>query len=169
MYFENFPKIRYKFENSTVILTDITLRTKLISTIEDKIFAFEQYTIRDGDRPDTVSYRYYGRSDLDWLVLITNKMIGLEDWPNTDRQIVDGLIKIYGSLEAVDNTLDEDSIAYYLDSNGFVVSFDYIGTKTPITILQDALLKNDLKRQIKLIKPEYVGQILREQKELLAQ
>lgn len=169
MYFFNFPKILYSEFGVPTTITDITVRTRLLSSMESKIFAFELYTIKDGDRPDTISYRYYGRSDLDWLVLIANNIISLDDWPKTDNQILNGLLKIYGSIAAIDDTNNVAAIHHYETAEGLIVSFDYQGSKIPITILQNEIRENDLKRDIRLVKKEYVGIILQEQQELLQQ
>lgn len=169
MYFSDFPKILYSEFDIPTIITDITLRTKFLSSLDSKIFAFELYTIKDGDRPDTISYRYYGRSDLDWLILIANNIISMDDWPKTDNQILNGLLKIYGSITAIDDTNNTAAIHHYENSDGLIVSFDYEGTKVPVTILQNEIRDNDLKRDIRLIKKEYVGLILQEQQKLLQQ
>lgn len=165
IYFKSFPKILY---NDSVV-TDITLRTKILDTIESKVYAYESYIIRDGDRPDTVSFRYYGRSDLDWLILIANNLISIEDWPKTDQEIYNGLIEIYGSLEAIDNVNDPDAIVYYETIDGLIVDQFYQGEKFPITILQNEYRENEKKRVIRLVKKEYVNYILSQQIELMKQ
>ena len=164
-YFKSFPKILY---NDSVV-TDITLRTKILDTVESKVYAYESYIIRDGDRPDTVSFRYYGRSDLDWLILIANNLISIEDWPKTDQEIYNGLIEIYGSLEAIDNVNDPDAIVYYETIDGLIVDQFYLGEKVPITILQNEYRENEKKRVIRLVKKEYVNYILSQQIELMKQ
>lgn len=164
-YFKSFPKILY---NDSVV-TDITLRTKILDTVESKVYAYESYIIRDGDRPDTVSFRYYGRSDLDWLILIANNLISIEDWPKTDQEIYNGLIEIYGSLEAIDNVNDPDAIVYYENIDGLIVDQFYQGEKFPITILQNEYRENEKKRVIRLVKKEYVNYILSQQIELMKQ
>lgn len=164
-YFKSFPKILY---NDSVV-TDITLRTKILDTVESKVYAYESYIIRDGDRPDTVSFRYYGRSDLDWLILIANNLISIEDWPKTDQEIYNGLIEIYGSLEAIDNVNDPEAIVYYETIDGLIVDQFYQGEKFPITILQNEYRENEKKRVIRLVKKEYVNYILSQQIELMKQ
>lgn len=164
-YFKSFPKILY---NDSVV-TDITLRTKILDTVESKVYAYESYIIRDGDRPDTVSFRYYGRSDLDWLILIANNLISIEDWPKTDQEIYNGLIEIYGSLEAIDNVNDPDAIVYYETIDGLIVDQFYQGEKFPVTILQNEYSENEKKRVIRLVKKEYVNYILSQQIELMKQ
>jgi hypothetical protein len=166
-YFQSFPKIQYTAFDTPTVVTDITLRTKILDNIETSVYAYETYTIMDGDRPDTVSYRYYGRSDLDWLILTANNMLSLDDWPKADGEILTGLLSIYGSISAIDSTLNPDAILYYEDINGNVVSYDQAGEKFPITILQNEYRENELKKIIRLVKKDYVGSILSQQINLL--
>ena len=160
-YFDNFPKIDIKLSDGVLLnITDITLRTKIINSIDSLIYLYESYTIKDGDRPDTIAYRYYGRSDLDWIILIANNLMGLVDWPKTDSEIYDGLIKIYGSDSAIDNVNNPNAVLYYEDINRIPVSYDSGGEKFAVTILQNELRENDKKRKIRLIKREYINQVV---------
>lgn len=169
MYFSNFPKIDVKLsDNVRLSLTDITIRTKIINNIDSLIYLYESYTIRDGDRPDTLSWRYYGRSDLDWIILISNNLMGLDDWPKTERQIYDGLIKKYGSDSAIDNINNPAAVLYYEDINRVPVSYDATGEKFAVTILQNELRENDEKRKIRLIKREYISQVITMHNNLIA-
>lgn len=161
MYFENFPKLDIKLsDNVRLTVTDITIRTRIMNSIDSLIYLFESYTIRDGDRPDTIAYKYYGKSDLDWIIILSNNMMGLEDWPKTERQIYDGLIKKYGSNSAIDNVNNPAAVLYYEDINGIPVSYDAVGEKFAVTILQNELRENEAKRKIRLIKREYIDQVV---------
>lgn len=161
MYFDDFPKIDIKLSDDIrLTVTDITLRTKIINTIDSLIYLYESYTITDGDRPDTIAYKYYGRSDLDWIILMSNNMLGLIDWPKSDQQIYDGLIKLYGSNSAIDNVNNPDAVLYYEDINGIPVSYDADGEKFAVTILQNELRENEKKRRIRLVKREYINQVV---------
>lgn len=161
MYFANFPKIDIKLSDDILLtVTDITLRTKIINSIDSLLYLYESYTIKDGDRPDTIAYKYYGRSDLDWIIIMVNNMMGLEDWPKTDQQVYDGLIKIYGSNSAIDSINNPNAVLYYEDVNKIPVSYDASGEKFAVTILQNEMRENDKKRKIRLIRRDYINQVV---------
>jgi hypothetical protein len=166
-YFKDFPRMIYGAFGTDEMVVDITIRTKIVDTIDSSVYAYETYDIIDGDRPDIISSKYYGRSDLHWLIFMANDMISLDDWPKTDQEIYNGLIAIYGSDYAIDDTSNPDAIVYYEDINGLIVSYDADGQKFPITILANEKRENDAKRRIRLVKREYINQILALQSELL--
>ena len=63
-YFENFPKVFYLFgeEESPVLFQQLTRYVDLIDILRDTTGAYIEYEIRDGDRPDTLAHRLYGKS-----------------------------------------------------------------------------------------------------------
>ena len=166
-YFKEFPRMIYSAFGSDTLAVDITIRTKIVDTINSSIYAYETYDIQDGDRPDILSNKYYGRSDLHWLIFIANDMISLDDWPKTDQEIYDGLIALYGSDAAIDNTNNPSAVLFYENIDGLVVAADADGEKFPVTILVNEIRENENKRRIRLVKREYVNQILKLQSDLL--
>lgn len=46
---------------------------------EPGTFAYQNYTVVFGDRIDLISYKFYGRSDLWWVILDKNPQI-LDGW-----------------------------------------------------------------------------------------
>ena len=60
----------------------------------------------------------------------------------------------------------ENNVLYWKDANGFRVNRDVAGA-VPITGIQEAELKNEAKRRIKIISPDVISQILKQYKELM--
>ena len=43
---------------------------------------FNKYTIRDGERPDTMAERLYGTSERDWIIILTAGITNIKnEWP----------------------------------------------------------------------------------------
>jgi hypothetical protein len=87
-YFGNFPNLAYPIviDGKTVRINakNITVRAKFLDYVKTSQVSYRDYTIKDGDRPDTLSYRLYGRSDLHWVILIFNEILNpFFDWPLT--------------------------------------------------------------------------------------
>ena len=85
-YFSNMPTFDYplvvngktKFVNSRNIL----VRARIIDYIKDTQASYLNYTILDGERPETLSHRVYGQSELHWIILLFNEIIDpLFEWP----------------------------------------------------------------------------------------
>jgi hypothetical protein len=70
-YFEYFPLIEYN--NYTV--RDITARVKLSDQTLDNAFVFYPYTVPEGERADTLAYKYYNNSSYAWLIWFSNQTI----------------------------------------------------------------------------------------------
>jgi hypothetical protein len=99
-YFSEMPTFNYpdnvggklKLINSRNIL----VRAKIVDYIKNTQVAYVPYTIRDGDRPETIAYSLYGRSDLHWLVLLFNEIIDpLFEWPISSHDMENLVSKTY--------------------------------------------------------------------------
>ncbi len=94
MYFTNFPTIDYPYYNTEeqrILKTarNVTLRVKFSDYLKTYKTNFDEYTIRDTERPDTLAYRLYDRPDLHWIFYIVNDVINpYYSWPlsNADLQ-----------------------------------------------------------------------------------
>lgn len=88
-YFETFPKVLYLFgdEEQPVLFQQLTRYVDLIDTLRENVGAYIEYEIRDGDRPDTLSYRLYGKSEYDWTFFLMNERLRETGWPKTTQQL----------------------------------------------------------------------------------
>lgn len=110
---ENDPSI--SFETNRV--KDITQRFKLVNYIRStKLESSQFYFIEDGERPDVVSYKLYGKSDLHWLLFLFNDIINpLFDWPLSSKDMQKNIEEKYEGSSIFVNIFgleyfDEDAI-----------------------------------------------------------
>lgn len=114
-YFNELPNVEYvnrfpntKSNDETVIAKNFFRRGKIRDDIASIISGFDYYNIVDGERPDTIADRLYGDPELDWVILVANNIINLEnDWPLTPNQFNNYLIEKYGTDEKI------NEIRYY--------------------------------------------------------
>ena len=144
--------------------------------------SFTKYRIVGDERPDEVAYDVYGESDLDWVVLLSNNIINVRDeWPLSQHDYRNYLIEKYGN-----DTTEIDKIKFYetkeiKDSQGkvfvpkgmqvdstFETTFLDSGTNLLITVspiegityrTYEERLQED-KRNINLLKPEYLSIVM---------
>ena len=104
-YFRNLPKIRYdingaepnKFLNVTNIMKRISFKP---SVIED-ISQYYPYRVKDGERPDILSFQQYGTVAYAYLIMLLNDIHDpLFDWPLSSQQFEKYLTNKYGSVSA---------------------------------------------------------------------
>ena len=83
-YFETFPKLFYDVDGTGdyKIVTDILRRFKARKSITDQIVFFDKYEVKDGEKPEQVSHKFYGSTDYHWVVLSINNISDrYYDWP----------------------------------------------------------------------------------------
>jgi len=107
-YFNRFPKMIYDMKNdgNYKLLPDILRRVKQRSAIKDGQFIFDNYDVKDGEKPEDVAYKWFGDAQLHWVILMTNNVLDrYYDWPMNQPQFAEFLTDKYGT--------DVDSVHHY--------------------------------------------------------
>ena len=77
-------------------------RGKLKEDIFNDLTKFTKYKIIGNDRPDTVAFKVYKDSTLDWLVLLSNNIMIIQtEWPLDHQSFHTFLLNKYGSEEQI--------------------------------------------------------------------
>jgi hypothetical protein len=96
MLFSKIPNIeydkkplRFPFSETEYTLTkNFFRRYQIDKTNLESALYFNKYTMTDYDRPDLLSQQFYGTTDFDWLILITNNVINpLFDLPIKENDL----------------------------------------------------------------------------------
>ena len=106
-YFRELPNFEYQspFANSTgasdyVTAKNVFRRMKLRDDLKNVFTLFNKRIIEEGERPDTVAEIEYGKSDLDWVVLLSAGIINVRnEWPLSSRDLYNYVIEKYGLTE----------------------------------------------------------------------
>lgn len=85
-YFDNMPTINYPLvvngKTKFINARNITVRAKFLGYVKNTQTAYLTYTIQDGERPETLAHRAYGRADLHWVILLFNEILDpMFEWP----------------------------------------------------------------------------------------
>ena len=192
-YFRRLPNLDYpsllknRESNTDFIQTkNLFRRTKIREDLFANFMQFDKYEIVGDERPDNVSEKVYGRDDLDWVVLLSNNIIDINnEWPLSqlqlnrflsDKYTPQELVSIhhYETLELRDNknqlilpagiVVDEDFNLEYL-SGGQVKSTNSLVDGRPVKAVTFYDYENDLndkKRNINVLKPELLGIFIRD-------
>tara|TARA_Y100001937_G_scaffold14142_1_gene18899 strand:- start:137 stop:793 length:657 start_codon:yes stop_codon:yes gene_type:complete len=103
-YFRELPDLLYQSPYSNRISSsayisakNIFRRMKIRDDLKNNFSVFNKYEIRDGERPDIIAKNLYGKSNLDWVVLITANIINVRnEWPLTSKELYDFTVSKYG-------------------------------------------------------------------------
>lgn len=190
-YFERLPDIDYPdplssrpSDNSRTTVKNIFRRVKLRDDIAKNITLFDAYEVRNDDRPDVVANEVYGNSELDWLVLVSNGITSIRDqWPLNSNDLYDFCIEKYGfgGIDATvlyETTEVRDSFGRLIMPAGLSVDADFtivdpenysniINPVKGITNYELEVRKNDEKRTLQLLRPQYVNTAIRDIEESL--
>ena len=69
-YFTSFDNINYTFPDSKQrIFNNLSTRVDILDRVLRDNVAFETYSIKDGETPETVAYDAYGDVSFHWVIL----------------------------------------------------------------------------------------------------
>ena len=192
-YFRKLPNLNYpsllkdRESNIDFVQTkNLFRRAKVREDLFDNFMQFDKYKIIGDERPDNVAQKVYDNDDLDWVVLMSNNIIDINnEWPLTQSQLniflsekytPQQLVSIhhYETLELRDNknqlilpaglVVDENFNMEYL-SGGQVKSTNSLVDGRPIKAVTFFDYENDLneqKRNINILKPELLGVFIKD-------
>ena len=191
-YFDLFPDVELPSfsdkRNSnldTIRVKNLFKRGKVREDFFQNVTTFNKFRIIGDDRPDNVAHKLYGDEELDWVVLLSNNIINVRDeWPMSQ----------YDFSRYIDNKYDKtqlNQIHHYetteirLPNNvlilqgglavdaDFTYSYSYNGVEynvnevVSVSNIEYETKKNDDKRSIFVIKPEYVSVIIDDMREIM--
>ena len=147
--------------------------------------SFEKYSVQGDERPDGVANRIYGDETLDWVILLANNIINVrEEWPMSENDFYTYInekytaeelsyIHHYETLKVVDskNRLIQPE-GLWVDSDHSVSWLDSGVQKTEsrlksFTYLQHEIELNDNKRNIDIVKKEYISLIIENMSDIM--
>jgi len=122
-YFTQFPLIAYdmKGDRNYKLLPDILRRVKLRSGLRSGAFMFDNYNVKDGERPEDVAYKWFGDAQLHWVILMTNNITDrFYQWPLSQPQFQEHITDKYGAG-------NEDAVHHYeiVQDSGPTTSTDF--------------------------------------------
>ena len=96
-YFTNYPRVKYPFTNNSTAteFTDVGAYVDILDSVKDDISFYKEYYIRNGDRPDQVSYTLYDNADYYWTFFALNDEVKRRGWPLTNSAIENKAKKEY--------------------------------------------------------------------------
>ena len=195
-YFQQVPNFEYpnttkdgKNISDYSEVKNLFKRGKLREDIFGNLTFFTKYQIVGDERPDNVAHKRYDDETLDWLVLIANNIVNIQtEWPMTQYSYHEFLLDKYGSEEALSDihhyetikvenssgativpeglTVTQNySVEHYDYSSNTLISATNITTAITNKVYEDRI--QDAKRNIFLLKPDYINVVLNDMKSMM--
>jgi hypothetical protein len=145
-----------KGDQNYKLLPDILRRVKLRTGIRTGSFLFDNYDVKDGERPEDIAFKLYGDAEYHWVVLMSNNITDrYYQWPLSQPQFQEHLADKYGAG-------NEDDVHHYektqdsgptssRDSSHLVECNSDDGDPAIISNRQYEQRKQDEYRQIRLL------------------
>ena len=188
-YFRQLPNFDYvsRLKNPVsssdyIEVKNLFRRGKVRKDFFQNFTIFTRHTIIGDERPDNVAMEYYNDPDLDWVILHVNNIINVrEGWPLTQRDFKNFLLEKYGSIAGYNaahhyETVEVKDLAdNIIIPEGLQVNSDYSityrdslsgneviasGITTEVTNEEYEENLQDIKRQIYILRPAYLGMFL---------
>ena len=165
-YFERFPLYAYDIQDTQnqTLITDILRRVNLKGNVAANTLVFDQYNILDGEQPDIVARKYYGDSELHWVIVTVNNITSRYDWPLDQVALSDFVNDKYSNPDGIHhyeiNATSGDT------TKKLTVSSDTSGA-LPVTNYEHEQTVNDNKRRIRMLDRSYVSKFTDEFRNLI--
>ena len=195
-YFRNIPDFEYvnrtkdgQFISNYTQVKNFFKRGKLREDLFQDLTVFEKYDIKGDDRPDNVASIVYNNPQLDWVVLLSNNIINIQnEWPLSQQSFESYVLEKYGTVAKLDAIHHYESVEVK-DSSGVIIfpkgvkvsvgqSVSYHEPLTSEQVTVNPVSKavtnyqyeqdiNDKKRRIFLIKPIYLNVVFDDLEEMM--
>ena len=191
-YFRGLPDLDYPSLNNDrtsvydyQIVKNLFKRAVIREDIFNDVTAFTKYSVQDDERPDQVANRFYQDSSLDWVILITNNIIHVRDeWPMGSQDFLTYLNEKYTAQELsnihhYETKIIRDSNGKLIQPEGLTVPANHSITFldngasrtetqiTSFTFLENETKINDDKRNINILRQEFLNVFLEDFREIM--
>ena len=195
-YFRNIPDFNYvsrldgqKNISEYNTVKNLFKRAKIRDEIFNDLSYFTKYKVVGDDRPDQVAYELYGDARYDWVVLLANNVMNVaSEWPKDQVSFYNYMIRKYGdefkfndvhhyeTIDIVDSLgrivirggleVPQDYVISYYDS-GLDAQVTTTESTVPFTNYEYEISLEDDKRNIFVLKPEFLAVIRNDLEEIM--
>ena len=179
-YFSSIPNVDYDINgtepNQFRSVTNIMQRIRFKPSVLENITDYYPYYVREGERPDIVSFNTYGTVAYSYLILLVNDIVDpLFDWPLPSRQFENYIIEQYGSVSTAQSTnkyyyqivraevartgVSERVPEYKIIVDQTTYNSLDASVRSAQNVYDYEVEQNDNKREIKLINPDFIQDI----------
>jgi|TARA_B110000285_G_scaffold18098_1_gene17650 hypothetical protein len=157
-----------KNDGNFKLLPDILRRVKQRNAIKSGQFIFDNYDVKNGEKPEDVAYKWFGDAELHWVILMTNNVIDrYYDWPMNQVQFQAFIEDKYSNPDGIHHyEITKDSgrttgqgpndYSYLVEVNSDTVN------ATSISNREYEEREQDKKRSIRLLNQTYLNDFIAE-------
>ena len=125
-YFKKFPKVEYFFGNQTTSnqFQHIGTYIDVLDQVKKYSVYYETYNIRNGERPEQLSYSLYGDVNYYWTFYLLNDHLRESGWPIRDADVYPKAQQYYpNKVSHVTGVVQKQGIKAFADGNDVNVTW----------------------------------------------
>ena len=159
-YFSNFSTILYDpaGDGTAKLATNIMSRVRVRANMKKEIIMLDPYNVKENETPEIVADKHHGSPDYHWIVMLLNDISDVNhDWVKSTRQLQKYLLSKYTETQLTETHHYETSQTSGDTTIKIEVEDANYPTATAITNYEYEVALNDGKREINLLRNEYLG------------
>jgi len=196
-FFSDFPTVAYTLDDYATqqVVVDIFRRVIFSKEYKDNSSYYEKYDVLDGETPEELSFRFYGTTGFHWLILMVNDIVDPRfEWPLSESNLVKNTESKYGGKQNIFATNRAKDKKGYTVETFFILAEeathkepikllfennDPDGISTAVSYMDSEIIedfesnyevefqKNENYRNILILKPEIVQDVMNRYKQIL--
>ena len=159
-YFSYFSAILYDpvGDGNAKLVTDIMTRVRIRSSMKKEIIMLDPYDVKENETPEIVADKHHGSPYYHWVVLLLNDISDVNhDWVKSTRQMQRYLLNKYTETQLTEPHHYEISQTSGDTTTKIEVENTNYPTATAITNYEYEVALNEEKREINLLRNDYLG------------
>ena len=159
-YFSYLPTILYDpiGDGTAKLATNIMSRVRVRTNMKKEIIMLDPYNVKENETPEIVADKHHGSTDYHWIVMLLNDISDVNhDWVKSTRQLQKYLLSKYTETQLTETHHYEA----YQTSGDTTIKIEVENTNYPsasiVTNYEYEVALNDGKREINLLRNEYLG------------
>ena len=159
-YFNNFPTIMYDptGDGSAKLVTNIMKRVRIRANMKKEVVMLDQYDVKENETPEIVADKHHGSSYYHWVVMLLNDISDVNhDWVKSTRQLQKYLLSKYTEIQLTETHHYEISQTSGDTTTKIEVENATYPSASIVTNYEYEVALNDSKRQINLLRNDYLG------------
>ena len=159
-YFSYLPTILYDpiGDGTAKLATNIMSRVRVRTNMKKEIIMLDPYNVKENETPEIVADKHHGSTDYHWIVMLLNDISDVNhDWVKSTRQLQKFLLDKYTEAQLIETHHYE----VYQTSGDTTIKIEVENSSYPsasiVTNYEYEVALNDGKREINLLRNEYLG------------
>lgn len=89
-YFRTLPSLLQPDLNGNyTVVTNILTRAYLLPSLQNNVYLYYDYKVKDFDKPESIAYKYYNDQYRYWMILYANNIFDVQaEWPRTFENFI---------------------------------------------------------------------------------